>query len=129
MELTGKIIVACEPRGGVSQRTGNSWKMQEFVLETMEQYPRKCMFNVFGEDKLREMNIQVGEVLTISFDIDAREYNGRWYNDIRAWRVTRGAAAPAAPQMPPVMDIPAPTQAPSANVGGEVSEPADDLPF
>lgn len=126
MEITGKIIVACEPRGGVSQRTGNSWKMQEFVLETMEQYPRKCMFNVFGEDKLREMNIQVGEVLTVSFDIDAREYNGRWYNDIRAWRVTRGAAAPAA-QPAPVADIPAPAEVPSP--AQNVSGPVDDLPF
>ena len=97
MEITGKIIVANEPRGGVSARTGNSWKMQEFVLETMEQYPRKCMFSVFGEDRLREFNIQVGEVLTVSFDIEAREYNGRWYNDVRAWKVQRPDAAPAAP--------------------------------
>ena len=67
MEITGKIIAALEPRGGVSQRTGNNWKMQEFVIETLEQYPRKCMFNVFGEDRLNEMNIQVGEVLTVSF--------------------------------------------------------------
>ena len=89
MEITGKIIAALEPRGGVSQRTGNSWKTQEFVIETHEQYPRKCVFNVFGEDRLREFNIQVGEELTVSFDIDAREFNGRWYNDIRAWRVVR----------------------------------------
>ena len=100
MEITGKIIVANEPRGGVSARTGNSWKMQEFVLETMEQYPRKCMFSVFGEDRLREFNIQVGEVLTVSFDIEAREYNGRWYNDVRAWKVQRPDAAPAAPAAP-----------------------------
>ena len=79
MEITGKIIAALEPRGGVSQRTGNSWKTQEFVIETHEQYPRKCVFNVFGEDRLREFNIQVGEELTVSFDIDAREFNGRWY--------------------------------------------------
>ena len=95
MEITGKIIVACEPRGGVSQRTGNNWKMQEFVLETQEQFPRKCMFSVFGEDRLREFNIQVGEVVTVSFDIDAREYNGRWFNSLRAWKVDRNVAAPA----------------------------------
>lgn len=131
MEITGKIIVACEPRGGVSQRTGNNWKMQEFVLETMEQYPRKCMFNVFGEDKLREMNIQVGEVLTVSFDIDAREYNGRWYNDIRAWRVVRGATqtAPVAPATPVDLgSIPAPTEVPAAQPAGN-NNPIDDLPF
>ena len=71
MEITGKIITACEPRGGVSQRTGNSWKMQEFVIETAEQYPRKCMFSVFGEDRLKEFNIQVGEILTVSVVMSA----------------------------------------------------------
>ena len=126
MEITGKIIVACEPRGGVSQRTGNNWKMQEFVLETQEQFPRKCMFSVFGEDRLREFNIQVGEVVTVSFDIDAREYNGRWYNDIRAWRVQRGVVpAPTAP-----VAAPAPA-APAAAAPAAAPAPADngDLPF
>lgn len=130
MEITGKIIAALEPRGGVSQRTGNNWKMQEFVIETLEQYPRKCMFNVFGEDRLNEMKIQVGEVLTVSFDIDAREYNGRWYNDIRAWRVVRGggatemATAGATPAEPAT--IPAPSSLAPAEPAGDS---ADDLPF
>ena len=137
MEITGKIIAALEPRGGVSQRTGNSWKTQEFVIETHEQYPRKCVFNVFGEDRLREFNIQVGEELTVSFDIDAREFNGRWYNDIRAWRVVRVdpnavAAAPAAAPQPqayaPQPQPPAaPAAAPQPEVAGGAAE--DDLPF
>lgn len=137
MEITGKIIAALEPRGGVSQRTGNSWKTQEFVIETHEQYPRKCVFNVFGEDRLREFNIQVGEELTVSFDIDAREFNGRWYNDIRAWRVVRVdpnavAAAPAAAPQPQAY-APQPQQpaasaaAPQPEVAGGAAE--DDLPF
>lgn len=123
MEISGKIIAALPPRGGVSQRTGNSWKTQEFVIETHEQYPRKCVFNVFGEDRLQEMNIQVGEELTVSFDIDAREYNGRWYNDIRAWKVVRNAAPAAPANAIPAGDIPAPTSAPATG------EPEDDLPF
>ncbi len=123
MEISGKIIAALEPRGGVSARTGNNWKMQEFVIETHDQYPRKCMFNVFGEDRLKEMNIKVGDELTVSFDIDAREYNGRWYNDIRAWKVER-TAAPAAVAPAPA-DIPAPTTAAPAPAG----DPVDDLPF
>lgn len=136
MEITGKIIVACEPRGGVSQRTGNNWKMQEFVLETQEQFPRKCMFSVFGEDRLREFNIQVGEVVTVSFDVDAREYNGRWYNDIRAWRVQRGVvAAPGAPAPAAPGAVPAPTApvaAPAAPAAPAPAAPAadnGDLPF
>lgn len=131
MEITGKIIVACEPRGGVSQRTGNNWKMQEFVIETHEQYPKKCMFSVFGEDRLRDFNIQVGDELTVSFDIDAREYNGRWYNDLRAWRVVRvdpnavaAAAAPAAVAAPSAVPAPNAAAAPAASASTE-----DDLPF
>ena len=93
MEITGKIIAVLPERGGVS-KTGNEWKMQEYVLETQEQYPRKMCFNVFGSDKIAQFNIQAGEEMTVSFDINAREYNGRWYNDIRAWKVERGSAAP-----------------------------------
>lgn len=141
MEISGKIVVACNPRGGVSQRTGNAWKMQEFVIETHEQYPRKCMFSVFGEDRLKEFNIQVGDELTVSFDIDAREYNGRWYNDLRAWRVQRGAAPVQAPATAPAGgfadagSVPSPNsvpndplaQAASGNASSDATE--DDLPF
>ena len=133
MEISGKIIAALEPRGCVSQRTGNTWKSQEFVIETHEQYPKRCVFRVFGEDRLRDFNIQVGEELTVSFDIDAHEYQGRWFNDVSAWRVQRGvvtpaaapesvAAAPAAPSADSIVAQPAP--APAAEEGT-----ADDLPF
>lgn len=126
MDITGKIIAALQPRSGTSSRTGNTWMSQEFVIETHDQYPRKCVFTVFGEDRLKEMNIQVGAEMTVSFDIDAHEYNGRWFNDIRAWRAvpavqTAPAPAPAAP-MP--TDIPAP-----AASAAPVGEPEDDLPF
>ncbi len=77
MEITGKIIAAMTPRTGTSARTGNTWMTQEFVIETHDQYPRKCVFTVFGEDRLKEMNIQIGAEMTVSFDIDAHEYNGR----------------------------------------------------
>ena len=98
MEIEGKIIAAMPEQGGVSPRTGNAWKSQDFVIETHDQYPRKCVFRVFGADRLAQFNIQVGEELRVSFDIDAHEYQGRWFNDIRAWRVDRidPAAAQAA---------------------------------
>lgn len=130
MEITGKITHALELRSGTSTRTGNEWKSQSFVIETHEQYPRRCVFDVFGEDRLREFNIQVGEEMTVSFDIDAREYNGRWFNSVRAWKVERtpaGASAYGAPVAPaPVADTPTyPTApAPAPEEGG-----ADDLPF
>ena len=87
MEIQGKIIAVLPERGGVSQRTGSEWKVATYVIETMEQYPRKCAFEVFGSDKIQLFNIQVGQLLKVSFDIDAHDYQGRWYNQIRAWRV------------------------------------------
>lgn len=89
MEIQGKIIAALPKQSGTSARTGSTWASQEYVLETHDQYPRKCCFRIFGEDRIANMNIQVGEELTVSFDIDAREYNGRWFNSINCWKVDR----------------------------------------
>ena len=127
MELTGKIIAVMEPRGGVSARTGNTWKTQEYVLEVPGQYPKRCLFNVFGEDRINQFNIQNGDELTIQFDIDAREYNGRWFNDIRAYNVIRGQQPVAGAQ-----PVAAPSEAtspfpPAQEPAGEGS--SDDLPF
>ncbi len=126
MEITGKIIAVLQERGGVSQRTGSEWKVQEYVLETQEQYPRKMCFDVFGADKIAQFAIKAGDNLTVSFDIDAREYNGRWFNSIRAWKVERVADQPmeapagGAP-FPPV------SATPVDFTSGEESK--DDLPF
>ena len=127
MELTGKIIAVMEPRGGVSARTGNTWKTQEYVLEVPGQYPKRCLFNVFGEDIINQFNIQNGDELTIQFDIDAREYNGRWFNDIRAYNVIRGQQP-----VPGAQPVAAPSEATSPFPPAQ--EPAsegasDDLPF
>lgn len=133
MDLTGKIIAVMQPRSGVSARTGNPWMTQEYVLEVPGQYPKKCVFNVFGEDRIKQFNIQMGEDVTVSFDIDAREYNGRWFNDIRAYNVTRGAAPVAAPAAAAPADA-APFPPQSAAPFPPAQEPAgegstDDLPF
>ena len=134
MDLTGKIIAVLEPRGGVSNRTGNNWKSQDFVIEVPGQYPKKCVFTVFGEDRISQFNIQMGEELTVSFDIDAHEYNGRWFNDIRAYNVSRGQApVAAAPGVAPAQTSPFPPQdanspfPPAQEPTGEGS--TDDLPF
>ncbi len=139
MDLTGKIIAVLPATSGVSQRTGNSWMSQDYVIEVPGQYPRKCMFRVFGEDRIRQFNIQMGEDVTVSFDIDAHEFNGRWFNDIRAFNVQRGAVAPAAAAAPAAGAAPFPPQAaaapqdtaspfpPAEEPAGEGS--ADDLPF
>ncbi len=144
MDIQGKIINVLPERGGVSQRTGSEWKVASYVLETFEQYPRKMVFEVFGTDKIAQFNIQVGQSLTVSFDIDAREYNGRWYNTVRAWRVApfdpNAQAAPAAPMgmgavpgvnppFPPAQPAAAPQQ--PADMGGSFAAGGsnDDLPF
>ena len=72
MELTGRIISVLQPRSGVSQRTGNSWMTQEYVMEIPGQYPRHMVFNIFGEDRIKQFNIQMNEDITVQFDIDAR---------------------------------------------------------
>ena len=134
MEFTGRIIKVLEARGGVSSRTGNPWKTQDFVIEeTVGQYPKRMVFNVFGEENLSRFNIQEGQELTVSFDVNAREYNGRWFNEIRAYNVTRGAAPmAAAPQATPFP--PQQAAAPQATPFPPAQEPAgegsaDDLPF
>ena len=128
MELAGKVIAVLEPRGGVS-KSGNNWKVQEYVLETHDQYPKHMCFDVFGEDKIQQFNIQVGEELNVSFDIDAREWQGRWFNSIRAWKVERiGAAAPQ--QVPPMgSPLPPVNPAPAAPADFSNTDSKDDLPF
>lgn len=128
MEFTGRIIKALEPRSGVAKSTGNPWKMQDFVIEeTVGQYPRRMAFNVFGEDKLAKFNIQEGQELTVSFDINAREYNGRWYNDVRVWQVQ--AAAQAAPVAAPISSPFAPAAPATSTASAAPADDASDLPF
>lgn len=89
LEITGRIIAVLDKRTGVSNATGALWSVQQYVIETHEQYPKKMCFDVFGEERINQFAIQIGEEITVSFDLDAREYQGRWYNSIRAWKVER----------------------------------------
>ncbi|MBR6699707.1 MAG: DUF3127 domain-containing protein [Bacteroidaceae bacterium] len=137
MELIGKIIQVLPERSGTSARTGSEWRLGSYVLETTtDRFPRKMMFEVFGSDKLQQFNIQVGEMLRVSFDIDAHEYQGRWYNSIRAWNVDRNIADPmaqipvGAPDVTP-FGAPAAATPPSATPEAApfVSSGNEDLPF
>lgn len=131
MEITGKIIAVLPASSGVSQRTGNPWMSQDYVIETIENYPKKCCFRVFGEDKIKQFNIQAGEMMTVSFDIDCHEYNGRWFNDIRAWQVNRNVQQAAAPGMAPQTAAPQAAAAPfpPAQEPAADGNSTDDLPF
>ena len=77
MEVKGKIIVALPEQAGVS-KAGNNWKKKEYVLETQETYPKKIHFDFFGE-RADQYPLNVGDVITLSFDIDSREDHGRWF--------------------------------------------------
>lgn len=92
-DITGKIIAVLPTKSGTSAR-GTQWSSQTAVIETHEQYPKRVAFDVLG-DKITEFNLQVGEEVTVSFDIDARQYQDRWFNSIKAWNVIRpGQQAP-----------------------------------
>lgn len=143
MELIGKIVQVLPLQSGTS-KAGNPWQKQEYILETLgTQYPRKVCFNLFG-DNVNKFPLQVGQEVTVSIDVESREFNGRWYTDVRAWNVVQGiqlpgvaapapaaysAPQPSAPGAPVASGVPAPP-APAAPVApaGSVGA-ADDLPF
>ena len=131
MELQGRIIVVGPERSGVSAR--GEWKSQSFVIETHDQYPKKMVFDVFGADRLAQYAIKAGEEVIVSFDIDAHEYNGRWFNNIRAWNIQRidAAAASAAGATPAAAPAVAPADGATAPFppAPEGEGSADDLPF
>lgn len=143
MLIQGKIINVLPERGGTSQRTGNEWKLAQYVLETFEQFPKKVCFEVFGAERIQQFGIQAGQDLNVDIDIDAHEYQGRWYNTIRAWRVAPydpNVSAPAAQGAAPTPQEPAaapqqpaapfPPAQPAAQAPAAMpAEPTDDLPF
>ncbi len=133
MELTGKIIAVLPQRSGTSNRTGSEWRVGSYVLETMDQYPRKLAFDVFGVDRIAQFNLQAGEIVTVFFDIDAHEYQGRWFNSIRAFRVDKNPQAAPVPGVNPTQpsSVSAAAAAPAQQGNAQETsyESADDLPF
>ena len=135
MEITGKIIAVLPPKQGVSQSTGNAWMCQDYVLETQEMHPKKVCFNVFGAEKIQEMNIQLGETLTVSLEINANEYQGKWYNQVKGWKVVRvPVQGQQQAQVPPqgcqvVYPDRQPAQAPAQPQGQTQAQDDGQLPF
>lgn len=127
LEVEGKIVRKLNVQSGVSQR-GN-WSKQEFILEYQEgSYPSQACFSVWGEDKVKDLErFQIGDNAKVSFNISSREYNGRWYTDLRAWRIetVSAQAQPAAPVQTPAQ----PAQAPAAGSVPAEDSQEDDLPF
>jgi hypothetical protein len=86
MELNGKIIELLPEKTG--QSANGPWRKQEYILETDGQYPKKVCFMAWG-DKIDQFDIKQGENLVVTIDLESREYNGRWYTDVKAWKVSR----------------------------------------
>ena len=86
MEINGKIIELLPEKSGES--ANGTWRKQEYILETDAQYPKKVCFMAWG-DKIDQFAIKQGEDLVVSVDLESREYNGRWYTDVKAWKVSR----------------------------------------
>ena len=138
MDLTGTITVVMPAQSGVSQRSGNAWMSQEYVLEIPGSYPRRMVFRIFGEDRIKQFNIQQGEQnVTIQFDIDAHEYNGRWFNEVRCYNVLRSVGqqpygqqpAQAQPFPPTQQAVPFPPQTNAQGQPVQQGTGTDDLPF
>lgn len=111
MEITGKISQILEPTTGTSQK--GEWKRQDFILETQEQYPKKvCIEN--WNDKIDSGLLKVGNTLTISINLESREFNGKWYTGVKAWKAAAGVAGSVSQSTAsfnaPPGDIPPPSE-------------------
>ena len=89
MEITGILVKKVGEREGVSQRNGMPWKNGEYLVEIPGQYPRHVNFSVKDGQvgRIARFDSLVGKTVTVSFDIDAHEHEGRWYNEINAWGI------------------------------------------
>ena len=115
MDISGKVIQMLQLQTG--QGKNGTWKKQDFILETADTYPKKVCIAVWG-DKIDMSGVKPGAQVTVSFDVESREYNGRWYTDVKAWKIVTGANAGNSPASEP-----APTFHNDPN-GAD-----DDLPF
>lgn len=127
MEVKGKIIHDLGETSGIAQASGNAWKKHEYVLETIEQRPRKIHFDFFG-DRADQFPLAIGDDVTLSFDIESREYQGRWYTSIRGWKAEKTNSTTSYPPQnaAPAYGMP---PAPEPFVPGSDDTGNEDLPF
>lgn len=112
MELDGKIIQINPLQSGEGKN--GTWKKQEFVVETKSQYPKKVCITAWG-DKIDQFGLKENEYVKVSIELESREYNSRWYTDVRAWKVEKvGGAMPdmGEPEILPPSSNEAPTDDP-----------------
>ncbi|MFH5833700.1 DUF3127 domain-containing protein [Halalkalibaculum sp. DA3122] len=120
LQIEGKVVQVLEEESGTSKN--GPWRKQEFILETQDQYPKKVCITQWG-DNIDQFNVQEGETITAHIDIQSREYNGRWYTDVKAWKIERGQGGN--PGGPPEDDVPFNDQEPTI----DMDNLDDDVPF
>ncbi|MCM1068199.1 MAG: DUF3127 domain-containing protein [Muribaculaceae bacterium] len=108
MEITGKVV-AVQPVENGTSKSGKAWQKQCFVIATEGQYPKNASFQLFG-DKVK-MCPKVGEEAKVQFDIESREWQGKWFTQLNAWKV----------------EVAGQSSAPSAEPSA--APPDDDFPF
>jgi hypothetical protein len=121
LEIVGKVQQMLPQQSGIG-KNGTSWSKREFVIETIEQYPRKVCISVWGEksDSLEQQH-PVGSMVKASISIESREYNGKWYTDVRAWRID-AATEEKSPEIPSFVS--------NENIGTFVDDEMEEmLPF
>lgn len=94
MEITGKLVQTLAPITGSG--ANGEWSKQEFVIETASQYPKKVCMVMWGDKAEALKEFSVGDTITCHIDVESREYNGRWFSDIKAWKVEKGEGEPQA---------------------------------
>lgn len=121
VQIEGKVVQILEEQSGTGKN--GPWRKQEFILETQDQYPKKVCITQWG-DNIDQFNVQEGETLTAHVDIQSREYNGRWYTDVKAWKIERGQSQ--TPQDTPPQDaVPFNDEEPTINM----DDMDDEVPF
>jgi hypothetical protein len=86
LEITGKVVQKLSQTEGIS-KAGKPWSKQEFVIETQEQYPRKVCISIMNEKVTELQQYNEGDMITAAINIESREWNGKWYTEVRAWKL------------------------------------------
>lgn len=90
MELTAKLVQLLPLQTGTGKN--GEWKKQDIIVETEGQFPKKVCISIWG-DKIKADVLKIGAQLNISFDVESREYNSRWYTDVKAWKIEPASGA------------------------------------
>ena len=133
MEIIGKVVRLGNLTEGTSAR--GPWRKQELIIETEEQYPRTVCLICWTNQIEEIQKFAPGQTIKAQIEISSREFNGKWYTDVRVWRfdpvgaTTAPVAAPAQPAQQPMMHQTPPAAAPAQDFYPPAEDSVDDLPF